>query len=170
MALMSHLADCSRSARNPSGRVCLLETTARDGGCCTNPGRGRWIVSKRGLRNRPSRPSRAAGPSEVVPHVGSGVHFRERAACSSAGCMQQPRRSAVARAGSTLSSSFARSSVAMSRPARGGPSWRMSENGHRRTVPFMPGRVTAQRFASASQGRLRPDGELHRGKWSANLV
>jgi hypothetical protein len=36
-------------------------------GCRTKPRRGRWIVSKRGLRNRPPRPSRAAGPSRGGP-------------------------------------------------------------------------------------------------------
>jgi hypothetical protein len=78
------------SSYRPGAPACTCEATASwrvaaasadRRGCRTNvPRRGRWIASKRGLRNCPSRPSRAAGPSRVAPHVGCGVHFRECAA------------------------------------------------------------------------------------------
>jgi hypothetical protein len=48
----------SRDLSNGAGGLSLC-----DGGCCTNPRRGRWIVSKGGFRNRPSRPSRDGRPS-----------------------------------------------------------------------------------------------------------
>src|SRR5215207_2622145 len=50
------------------GRLGLLpETAPFRGGCRINPRRGRWIASKGGFRNRPSRRSRARGPSQGRP-------------------------------------------------------------------------------------------------------
>jgi hypothetical protein len=58
---------CAQPAPLPPCRQGCTDTAALDGGCRTKPRRGRWIVSKRGLRNRPPRPSRAAGPSRGGP-------------------------------------------------------------------------------------------------------
>ena len=44
-----------------------LDKIACRGGCCINPRRARWIVSKGGLRKRSSHPSRAGGPSRCRP-------------------------------------------------------------------------------------------------------
>jgi hypothetical protein len=52
-----------RFAHRASVSARVPETPALDGGCCTNPRRGRWIACKGGLRNRPSHPSSDAGPS-----------------------------------------------------------------------------------------------------------
>jgi hypothetical protein len=72
----------SPEGRRPEGQLASIPSTAPPmndvpyttppsafvtHGCRTNARRGRWIVSKRGLQNRPSCPSRAAGPSRGRP-------------------------------------------------------------------------------------------------------
>jgi hypothetical protein len=61
-------AHCSFRTRAGASLV-LIETVARDGGCRTNPRRGRWILPKSGFQNRggfqnrPSHQSREVRPS-----------------------------------------------------------------------------------------------------------
>ena len=75
------IASISRGAR---------PTHDLDGGCRINPRRARWIVSKGGLRKRPSRPSQAEGssprrlarrPWRVLPRACSSIS--ETALCDS---------------------------------------------------------------------------------------
>jgi hypothetical protein len=52
----------------PGGTYCAVpRTSACRRGCCTNARRGGWIVSKVGLRHRPSHPSREVCASRVRP-------------------------------------------------------------------------------------------------------
>jgi hypothetical protein len=64
--------------------------SGKDGGCCTNPRRGRWIVSKGGFRIRPPHQSREVPPRRGRhsqprwgPSSRSPTSFSETALCNS---------------------------------------------------------------------------------------
>jgi hypothetical protein len=73
------------------------QAVAIHGGCCTNPGRGRWIVSNGGFRNRPPHPSREPPPSRGRhtpplwrPSPRSRSSFSETALCDSVPGRRRP--------------------------------------------------------------------------------
>ena len=80
-----HANGAARWSRRPRGnrsvrshgrqqRAARCSSSAR--GCCTNPRRGRWLVSRVGSENRPSHPSREVRPSAQYLAKSCAFHAR----------------------------------------------------------------------------------------------